>query len=149
MEAAIVVNVGMSFVQATYKLEGDGSLVLTCYEVISALTASISQVHHYRNAQAVARCISSNTSAQQQLLQYAFACVQPGLHYFIDQKCSSMAEPIACFKAARFFSPSKVHEIRPSASDFDTLDSFHFLCGSLSSLKSELPFTPLLRIRTH
>ena len=42
MEAAIVVNVGMSFVQATYKLEGDGSLVLTCYEVISALTTSIS-----------------------------------------------------------------------------------------------------------
>ena len=144
MEAAIVVDVGMSFVQATYKLEGDGSLVLTCYEVISALTTSISHVQHYPNAQAVARCISSNTSVQQQLLQYAFACVQPGLHYFIDQKCSSMAEPIACF-----FSPSKVHEIRPSASDFDTLDSFHFLCGSLSSLKSELPFTPLLRIRTH
>ena len=129
----------MSFVQATYKLEGDAPLALICYEVISALTTSVSQAQHYPNSQAVARCNSSSTSTQQQLLQYAFACVQPGLQYFLDRKGSSMEGPLACFKATRLFSPSKVHEIHPSASELDTLNSFPFLHDSLNGLKSELP----------
>ena len=33
----------------------------------------------------------------------------------------------------------RVHEIHPSASELDKLDSFPFLHGSLSGLKSELP----------
>ena len=139
MEAAIIVDVGHSFVQATYNLEGDGPLALTSYEVISALTTSVNQVQHYPNAQAVARSVSSgNAATQQQLLQYALSCVQPGLQYFLDRKGSSMEEPLACFKAARFFSPSKVHEIRPSALDLDALLCFPFLRSSLSDLKSEL-----------
>lgn len=32
METAIMVDVGMSFVQAIYRLEGDGPLALICYE---------------------------------------------------------------------------------------------------------------------
>ena len=139
MEAAIVVDVGRSFVQATYNLEGDGPLALTCYEVVSALTTSVNQVQHYPNAQAVARSISSSTLTQQQFLQYALDCVKPGLQYFIDRKGSSMEGPLACFKAARLFSPTKVHEIRPNASELDKLESFPFLHGSLNSLKSELP----------
>ena len=75
LEAAIVVDVGHSFVQATYNLEGDGPLALTCYEVISALTTSVNQVQHYPNAQAVARSVSSgNVTTQQQLLHYALSC---------------------------------------------------------------------------
>ena len=51
-----------------------------------------------------------------------------------------MEGPLACFKAVRFLSPSKVHEICPSASQLDKLiDSFPFLHGSLSGLKSKLP----------
>ena len=141
MEAAVVVDVGRSFVQATctYNLEGDGPLVLTCYEMVSALTTSVNQVHQYPNAQAVARSLSSSTLIQQQFLWYALDCVQPGLQYFIDQKGSSMEGPLACFKAARLFFPTKVHKICPNASDLDKLESFPFLHGSLNSLKSELP----------
>ncbi len=114
--------------------------VLTTYEVISALTTSVNQVQHYPNAQAVERSVSSgNAATQQQLLQYALSCVQPGLQYFLDRKGSSMEEPLACFKPARFFTPSKVHEIRPSALDLDALLCFPFLRSSLSDLKSELP----------
>ena len=46
---------------------------------------------------------------------------------------------LACFKPARLFSPTKVLEIRPNPSELDKLESFPFLHGSLSSLKSELP----------
>ena len=50
-----------------------------------------------------------------------------------------MEEPLACFKVARFFSSSKVHEVQPSASDLDALLCFPFLHNSLSDLKRELP----------
>ena len=139
MEIAITVDVGKSFVQATYTLEGDGPLALTCYEVISALTTSINQVKHYPNAEAVAQRIPINVATQQQLLRYAIACVQPGLKYFCDRKASSMEEPLACFKAARLFSPAKVHEINPSVADVDSLAAFPFLVGTLTNLKTELP----------
>ena len=33
IETAIVVDVGMHFVKATYNLEGDGPLTLTCYDL--------------------------------------------------------------------------------------------------------------------
>jgi len=72
-------------------------------------------------------------------MRYTLACVQPGLQYFMQQTVSTMEGPLTCFKAACLFSPSKVHEIHPTASDLNTLDSFPFLHGSLSSLKSELP----------
>ena len=37
VEFAAIVDDGKSFVQATYKLEGDGPIVFQCYEIISAL----------------------------------------------------------------------------------------------------------------
>ena len=40
VELAVTVDAGMPFVQATYNLEGDGPLALTCYETISALNAA-------------------------------------------------------------------------------------------------------------
>ena len=65
MEAAVVVNVGSSFVQASDNLEGDGPLELTCYEMVNALTTFVNQVQHYPNAQAVSRSLSFSTLAQQ------------------------------------------------------------------------------------
>ena len=41
LELASVIDCGERFVKATYELEGDGPLVLRCYEVISILHASI------------------------------------------------------------------------------------------------------------
>ena len=40
VELAVTVDAGMPSVQATYNLEGDGPLALTCYETISALYAA-------------------------------------------------------------------------------------------------------------
>ena len=43
LELAVTVDAGLSFVQATYKLEGDGPLALECYEVISSLTTAVTR----------------------------------------------------------------------------------------------------------
>ena len=53
VELAAVVDAGEAFVKATYNLEGDGPLVLKCFEVLSTLTAGI-QVGHYPNVMAIA-----------------------------------------------------------------------------------------------
>ena len=51
MELAAVVDVGEHFVKATYNLEGDGALVLRCYEEIIKIRAAL-QVAHYPNMSA-------------------------------------------------------------------------------------------------
>lgn len=82
-------DAGKPFVQATYVLEGDGLRALQCYEVMSSLTTAVNMapMPHYSNLQAVARRLSggSNIQAQQQLVQYAASCVQPGIQYFNDR----------------------------------------------------------------
>ena len=52
IELAITIDAGEPFVKATYRLEGDGPLVFTAYEEISALSNSIS-TQHYPNTNAV------------------------------------------------------------------------------------------------
>ena len=56
LELAVTVDVRLPFVQATYKLEGDGPLALQCYEVVASLTAAVSMAHpHYPNVLTVSR----------------------------------------------------------------------------------------------
>ena len=64
---------------------------------------------------------------QQHWTQYAKSCVQPGLTYLTDQLNACMKEPLAAFKAAHLFSPSKVHEMRPTSATVDSLIAFPFL----------------------
>ena len=65
--------------------------------------------------------------------------VTPSLQYFADCKANSIGEPLACFKAARLFSPTKIEEMKPSTSEVDTLAAFPFLFDGLNALKTELP----------
>ena len=102
LETAIIVDVGIHFVKTMYNLEGDGPLMLSCYEKISALSAAIEQMF-YPNTQAIVRGITADPNLQQQLMQYAKACVEPGIKYFNDCKLGAIAETLACFKAARLF----------------------------------------------
>ena len=140
LELAVTVDAGKPFVQATYVLEGDGALALQCYEVISSLTTAVN-LAHYPNLQAVAGRISGgNMQIQQQLVQYAASCIQPGLQYFNDRVNGCMKIPLAAFKAARMFSPQKVHEMQPDCAAVDSLSAFPFFDqSSLDDLKVELP----------
>ena len=50
-----------------------------------------------------------------------------------------MKLPLVAFKAARLFSPSKVHEMQPNSALVDSLVAFPFLSSSVAALKGELP----------
>ena len=54
MELVAVVDYGEPFVKATYNLEGDRPLALSCYELVQEVVASI-QVDNVPNLQAVIR----------------------------------------------------------------------------------------------
>ena len=140
IELASIIDWGEAFVKATYNLEGDGPLAFTCYEIVQTIVASI-QVANTPNVSAVAKCLAPAVpAAEQQLVTYAKSCVQPGLDYFQHQLQTSLKVPLAAFKAARLFCPSKVSSIKPSASEVDTLLAFPFLLSAhLADLKGELP----------
>ena len=90
VELAVTVDAAMPFVKATYNLEGDGPLVLSCYETISGLNVAARQAH-YPNLQPVARQVSEgDAQLEQQLIQYAKSSVQPGLDYYFRQLTASM-----------------------------------------------------------
>ena len=142
VEMAAVVDAGKQFVQATYNLEGNGPLVLYCYEQIEASAHAI-QVRHFSNTDAVIRELSVGQPAHvaPQLKVYAENCVQPGFDYFLSRFHGELGGTLAAFKAARLFLPHKVCELQPDASSVDSLTAFPFLRNEalLSAMKSELP----------
>ena len=80
---AVVVDAGRQLVQSTYNLEGNGPLVLHCFEYIEAAFHSI-QVRHFPNTDAVIRevCVGQPAHVSAQMKEYAKSCVQPGFDYF-------------------------------------------------------------------
>lgn len=129
VELANIVDAGLPFVQATYKLEGGGPLTLQCYEVIASLTAAVNMAQpHYPNLQAVSRKLSGgNVQLQQQMLQYAISCVWPGLLHYKECLSGCMHVPLTTFKAAWLFPPQKVQEMNPDCAAVDSLSALPFL----------------------
>ena len=141
MELAITIDIGEHFVKAIYNLEGDGPLALKYYEEILKLRSAI-QVAHYPNVSAVAHTIAGgNPIAEQQWISYALSCVQNGISYFNSKFGNDSQAPLNAFKAARYFSPSQVKSMNPSAPDIDCLTAIPFLNdpATITSLKQELP----------
>ena len=140
IELAVTIDLGEHFVKLTYRLEGNGPLVLECYEVITTLKAVIRTVH-YPNVRAISRLIAPSTPVlQQNWFTYAMNCVQSGIDYFQKKFGDETQCPLAAFKAARLFSPPRVHEVQPVAADVDLLSVFLFInVASVEGLKAELP----------
>lgn len=75
LELAITIDVAEHFVKATYFLEGDGALVLSCYEKLHAV-ARACQGPHFPNVHAVAAAIAEENHGQNvAALEQAKACV--------------------------------------------------------------------------
>ena len=140
VEIAVTIDAGMPFVRATYNLEGDGPLALTCYDAISALNMATRQAH-YPNLDAIAAHIAAgDVQEESELLQYAKKCVEPGITYYFQQISTNMKTPLKAFKAARLFSPFRLTEINPSVANIDALAAFPFLTSvEIQALKQELP----------
>ena len=67
--------------------------------------------------------------------------MQPAYDYFHLKFNNDLKPVLDAFKAARLFSPSKFHELKPSAADIDCLKAFPFLNSqpTIDGLKSEIP----------
>ena len=141
IEIATTVDAMEPFVKATYKLEGDGALSLVAYQQPSMLYASVSNQHYSNVVAAVKAEAKGNATHEQQLINYSKACVQPAYDYFHLKFNNDLKPVLVAFKAARLFSPSKFHELKPSAADIDCLKAFPFLNSqpTIDGLKSEIP----------
>ena len=77
MELAIVIDYGENFVKATYDLEGDGPLILHCFEIIDTLCNAIKSLdNHSLNAEAVSNDLSrGSVTCKKSSIEYARTCV--------------------------------------------------------------------------
>ena len=141
MELAVTIDAMQPFVKVTYILEGDGPLALVAYERLMTLFQTIS-AEHYPNVAAVAKKLANGDPRhEQQLVAYAKSCVSSAYAYFKSKFENDLKPAVLAFKAARYFSPSKMYEIQPSAADIDLLTSKPFLNfpALLNDVKAELP----------
>ena len=140
LELATLVDAALPFVQATYKLEGDGPLIFHCYDIVSTVTNAM-HVTHYPNVEAVSeRLTATHHHSKQQLLAYSNQCIAPASKYYSDCLQGCLKEPLQAFEVARLFVPQKVQEMMPDASSIDSLTAFPFLNRPtiLENLKQEL-----------
>ena len=115
------------FVKTTYELEGDGPFVLYAYQRLSSLYAHIALAHH-PNVLAVAKSLAEgNATREAQFINYANACYPPAYSYFKEKFDKDLKSVVEAFKAARYFLPSKINQLRPTIADIDSLKSFPFL----------------------
>ena len=141
VELAAIIDAGKPFVQATYKLEGDGLLVFQCYEIISALSTSVI-LENYPNVQAVVKSIAKGkTDVQLKWMKHARLCIQPALDYYQEHlQASIMSVPLRAFKAARVFDPHFLNKTKPEHIVLNTLSAFSFITEPvLLNLKQEFP----------
>ena len=141
VELAAVIDYGVEFVKATYKLEGDGPLIFTCYEIMDGLQIVIKRIEtHAPNTNAVINSISKGShSIKERLTQHAKNCMHPGIVYFNRQLSTSLQISLQAFKAARLFSPHKACAMKPDDKMVDSLQVFPFLLHLILLLKSEVP----------
>lgn len=82
------------------------------------------QAAHTPNLQAVARKLAGGVAqVQQQYLDYAQSCVQPGIDYLNTQLSSNF---LSAFKAARLFSAQNNAVMQPDSGVIDSLSAFPF-----------------------
>ena len=78
---------------------------------------------------------------KQNIINYATACVQPGLDYFNKIFDSTLKDMLLAFKGARYFSPHRLKDIQPDAEAVNSIKAFPFLDSQeiLNDFKQELP----------
>ena len=141
LELAALVDAGVHFVNATYYLEGDGPLIFTCYERLSAVTRAVA-VGNYPNTTAVAREIAGgNAVLCNQLMAQAKACIQPGFQFYHQKFSVQFHCTVRAFKAARLCCPVQVQALNPTAASLEELRNFPFANddATIANLAQELP----------
>ena len=85
LELTALIDAAVHFVNATYYLEGDGPLIFTCYERLSAVSRAVA-ADSYPNTLAVARQIAhGNDALCTQLVAQAKSCIKPALQFYQEK----------------------------------------------------------------
>ncbi|CAB4025203.1 RNA-directed DNA polymerase from transposon BS, partial [Paramuricea clavata] len=126
--------------KTTYYLDGDGPLVFSCYERLSALVHAIA-IESYPNTEAKAReHAAGNMPLYSQLVAQAKACIFPGFMFYQHKFSVEFHNIVRAFKAARLCCPVKVQELHPTAASVQELKQFGFFTDvAIVQLVEELP----------
>ena len=140
IELADMIDAGKHFVQATFYLEGDGPLVFTCYERLSALAHAIA-TESYPNTEAKARQHAGrNMALYNQIVAQAKACINPGFRFYQQKFSVQFHNIVRAFKAARLCCPIQVQALHPTAASVQELKQFSFITDAeVVQLVEELP----------
>lgn len=146
LELAAVVDVGKHFVTATYDLEGDSGLALSCYQrmqaVCNACQVNIAQMH-FANLHAVALEVSAQTPdvTAAWAENYGRQSVRDAVHWFLEKFNVQFYTTMRAFKAARMMCPATVHSLGVTPAAVQQLRAFPFLDDDeiVSNLADELP----------
>ena len=94
LELASVVDAGAHFVSATYYLEGDTPLILTCYECLCSVASAVA-------------------------VEQATACIQPGLNFYQQKFSAQFRDTVRAFKVPRLCCPMQVQHLHPTAASLE------------------------------
>ena len=121
-------------------LEGDGPLVFTCYERLSALSHAIA-IESYPNLEAQARHhANGNVPLYNQLVAQGKACINPGFRFYQHKFSVQFYDTVRAFKAARLCCPIQVQHLHPTAASIQELKLFGFFNDAeIAQLVQELP----------
>ena len=141
LELAALIDGGVHFVTATYVLEGDGPLVFSCYEHLSAIVNAIT-IGSFPNVEAIARQrAGGNTRLFNQLITQAKECIIPGFRFYQQKFSNELHSVVRAFRSARMCCLVQVQQLHPTAASVDELRNFSFLDDNalIASLADELP----------
>lgn len=133
---------GEVFVKATYILEGDGPLVLSCFETLQAVCNVCQNVHLPNvDAVAVATVDADPTQNVGALEQEAKRSVQPAIEWFLRKFNVDLRDTLSAFKAAQIMCLVTVQWLRWTPANVEALCQFPFLDSNdvINDLITELP----------
>ena len=113
------------FVQATYTLEGDGTLVFIVFEKLEELSAFIHVQNFPTLAQAIHNVFPVNAAEQRGSYQCALGeCLTPAFQYYSQTVINNLevARSIRGFTAAQIFNPLFVKISTPNDGDINRLE---------------------------
>lgn len=136
-------NAGKPFVLATYRMEGDGPLILSADKELETVRAAIT-VDNFPMLEATIQLMVNDGTLPahvEQWRQWAKDRVRPAFTFFNQRLATDplLSAAAGAFKAAKLFLPDKLALMAPTAATVDSLRAFPFLLPSMTGLKNELP----------
>ena len=137
---AIVVDLGVHLVKATYNLEGDGPLILEYYQNLQSVSTAIGHKQD-PNFEGVLRNLEADQHEATQARAHVLAGIQDAMQFFLRKFNVQHVDVVRAFKAARLLSPYFASASRPGPEAVELLRMFPFLDedACVADLHTELP----------